>query len=106
MSKLHMVAISGDQRGRGHGRRLVNHALNRLTPGGTRLVYGQLGGDRDLRGFYDSLGFDVLRRGEPLNKEVATGIPGFGLQAQPEDTFFARANLPPGARQAGGILGR
>ena len=91
MSKLHMVGVSPDQRGRGHGRRLINHLVNRLARGGTRLVYGQFGGDRDLRGFYESLGFEVLQRGEPLDMTVATGIPHFGLGAQPEDTFFALA---------------
>lgn len=104
VAKLHMVAVSPDHRGRGHGRRLVNHALNRLTRGGTGFVYGQFGGDRDLRGFYESLGFDVLGRGEALNMAAATGIAGFGLQAQPEDTLFARAH-PPAAPPVGAILG-
>ena len=44
-SKLHMVAVDPAHRGRGHGRRLVNSAIDRLVKGGTVMIYGQFTGD-------------------------------------------------------------
>ncbi len=96
-SKLHMVAVDPAHRGRGHGRRLVNSAVDRLVKGGTVMIYGQFTGDRDLRGYYSSLGFDVLGKGEPLNMALATGK-DIWLTAQPDDTMFVRhfrPRLPP-----------
>jgi GNAT superfamily N-acetyltransferase len=92
-SKLHMVAVDPGHRGRRHGRRLVNSAVDRLVKGGTVMIYGQFTGDRDLRRYYSSLGFDVLGKGEPLNMALATGK-DFWLTPQPDDTMFVR-HFPP-----------
>lgn len=92
-SKLHMVAVDPAHRGRGHGRRLVNSAVDRLVKGGTVMIYGQFTGDRDLRKYYSSLGFDVLGKGESLSMALATGR-DFWLGAQPDDTLFVRHFRP------------
>ena len=92
-SKLHMVAVDPAHRGRGHGRRLVNSAIDRLVKGGTVMIYGQFTGDRDLHTYYTSLGFDVLDKGEPLNMALATGK-DFWLTPQPDDTMFVRHLRP------------
>lgn len=97
VSKLHMVAVDPGHRGRKHGRRLVNSAVDRLVKGGTVMIYGQFTGDRDLRKYYSSLGFEVLGKGEPLDMAPATGK-AFSFTPQPDDTFFVRhfnPRLPP-----------
>jgi len=54
------------------------------------VIYGQFTGDRDLRRFYRSVGFDVRQRGEPLNMEAATGIPKLVLVPRPDETYFPK----------------
>lgn len=98
-AKLHMVAVDPNQRGHGHGRRLINAAVDRLVKGGTVMIYGQFTGDRDLTTYYRSLGFDVLAKGARLNMALATGSRDSWIAPQPNETMFVRTFGPPRARR-------
>lgn len=96
VAKLHVVAIHPDHQGRGRAKRLANPALARAVKGGTTMVYGQFSGnDHDLRPFYSTLGFTLLKPGEPLSLTVATGNPRIHFTPYNNETFSVTYSEPP-----------
>ncbi|OHU47239.1 hypothetical protein BKG82_26660 [Mycobacteroides chelonae] len=90
LTKLHMVAIHPEHRGRGRGARLVRHAIDVARKSKMMTIYGEYSPDRPhLRNFYSTLGFKTLAEGERLDLSVFTG---FRFESYPThgDIMFTR----------------
>ncbi|MBN3459471.1 GNAT family N-acetyltransferase [Mycobacterium sp. DSM 3803] len=88
-AKIHVVAVHPDQRGRGHGARLLRQAKAIATRDGLLAIFGQFAADRaGLAEFYTAGGFTVLDAGSPLPIGGATGRPEDGLGALPTERLF------------------
>lgn len=75
-AELHLLAVAARARERGVGRALVEHVLAELRAGGTRTVTAMLldrahdhGRHGPARRLYEALGFEPLRRPEPLSAQ-------------------------------------
>lgn len=92
VDKLHLVAVAAEQRGRGHGRRLVKHGLAMAHAGRSVMLYGQLRGPdaATLAAFYSRLGFNVLAENQPLDVFMATGTIGDYMQPAPGERYFVK----------------
>ena len=91
VTKLDLVAIHPEHRGRGHGARLVRHSLDLARQSLLIRVFGEYRQDRPhLADFYSKLGFTVLADFEYLDLSRHVGRP-FSTHATPGERMIVRA---------------
>ncbi len=90
-SKLHLVAVDDEHRGRGLGAALVRAATTAAYRGGAEVLYGQyLTEDQGLAKFYLRQGFTFAAADAPLDfSQWLDGFPG-GPAPLAGETFFYR----------------
>ncbi|WP_409429290.1 GNAT family N-acetyltransferase [Mycobacterium sp. SMC-11] len=86
LSKLQIVSISAEHRGRGLGSRLVRQAVDVASKSMVGQVYGQFRTLEGLAPFYTKLGFDVV---SDDTLPIAAGYQ-LDLYRKPDETFFSR----------------
>lgn len=91
IDKVALVAVTPDERRRGHGIRLIKHALHTARTGKSAILYGQFSEtNAGMRAFYTKAGFDALQPGEPLDIYMATGTIGTKFDGNPTEAFFVK----------------
>lgn len=89
VTKIRLVVVDADQRGRGHGTRLLRSALSTADRYDLLLMYGQFTAEHThLAPFYERAGFSVLGPGEPLPLALVTGNTHDALTGLADERFF------------------
>jgi GNAT superfamily N-acetyltransferase len=88
LSKLDIVCIAAEHRGRGLGSRLVRQAVDVARKSMVRQIYGQFRTEKGLTPFYENLGFEVGNPGDTLSVSAGSEVEVFG---KPTETLFSKA---------------
>lgn len=83
VSKLRLVAVRPDFRGRGIGSELVEHALQIARRSAVKQVFGQFATSSRLAGFYAGHGFKVKDEGVGIRL-----VGGYEIYSEPTDCLF------------------
>lgn len=95
LSKLDVVCVAPENRGRGLGARLVRHTIGIARESAVMQIYGQFREEDALKPFYEKLGFEVCSPGETLR--VRAGAPIEIFSKPTEALFSKRIGLPDSA---------